>query len=48
MLALQSNMINVGTRFVNQKHTGINYVDICEYKFRSKLMIRINIQYIIL
>ena len=35
-------------RFVNEKQPGINYVDICETKFRSKLIIRINIQCIIL
>ena len=48
MLALQNYKINVGTRFVNEKQPGINYVDICENKFRSKLIIRINIQCIIL
>jgi len=48
MLALQNYKINVGTRFVNEKQPGINYVDICENKYRNKLIIRINIQRIIL
>ena len=34
--------------FLNEKQPGSNYVDICENKFRSKLIIRINIQCIIL
>jgi len=48
MLALYDNKINVGMRFPNEKQPGINYQDICENKWRRKLKIQINIQYIIL
>jgi len=39
MLALQNNKMNVGTRFVNEKQPGNNYVDVCENKYRSRLII---------
>jgi len=37
MLALEDNKINVGTRFADEKQPGINYVVVCENKWRSKL-----------
>jgi len=41
MVALEDNKINVGMRFADEKLTGINYVDVCENNWRSKLKIRL-------